>query len=49
MADKPAHRVVHGMRPTEPERVTEALLKELHRIELYGPEHLGSHLPRAAQ
>ncbi len=34
------HRVVHGMARTEPERVTPALLKELHHIEQYDPEHL---------
>ncbi len=34
------HRVVHGMARTEPERVTPALLKELHHIAPYDPEHL---------
>ena len=34
------HRVVHGMTHTEPERVTPALLEELHRITPYDPEHL---------
>ncbi len=34
------HRVVQGMRHTEPETVTEALLKELHRGELVDPDHL---------
>ncbi|MEO8136977.1 MAG: acetate/propionate family kinase [Betaproteobacteria bacterium] len=34
------HRVVHGMRHSEPELVTPALLEELHRIEPYDPEHL---------
>jgi acetate kinase len=34
------HRVVHGMRHTEPERVTQALLDELHRIRSYDPDHL---------
>ena len=34
------HRVVHGMEHTEPELVTRALLNELHRIELYDPDHL---------
>lgn len=34
------HRVVHGMRHSEPERVTPALLAELHRITPYDPDHL---------
>lgn len=34
------HRVVHGMEHNEPERVTPALLTELHRITPYDPEHL---------
>ena len=34
------HRVVHGMQHTEPERVSQALLDELHRISPYDPEHL---------
>ena len=34
------HRVVHGMKHTEPELVTQALLDELHRISPYDPEHL---------
>jgi acetate kinase len=34
------HRVVHGMKHTEPEIVTPKLLKELHRISLYDPDHL---------
>ncbi len=34
------HRVVHGMTHTEPERVTPKLLKELHRITPYDPDHL---------
>jgi acetate kinase len=34
------HRVVHGMRHTSPERVTEALLAELKAITPYDPEHL---------
>jgi acetate kinase len=34
------HRVVHGMRHKEPEIVTQDLLNELHRIELYDPDHL---------
>jgi acetate kinase len=34
------HRVVHGMRHTEPELVTQALLDELHRISPYDPDHL---------
>jgi acetate kinase len=34
------HRVVHGMHHTEPERITQALLDELHRIRPYDPDHL---------
>ena len=34
------HRVVHGMKHSEPERVTSKLLAELHRITPYDPEHL---------
>jgi acetate kinase len=34
------HRVVHGMRHAETERVTPELLDELHRITPYDPEHL---------
>ncbi|MHB8519995.1 MAG: acetate/propionate family kinase [Limisphaerales bacterium] len=34
------HRVVHGMRHTAPEVVTQELLDELHRIRPYDPEHL---------
>jgi acetate kinase len=34
------HRVVHGMQHSEPERVTPALLAELHGITPYDPEHL---------
>ncbi len=34
------HRVVHGMKRSEPERVTEALLKELRSITPYDPDHL---------
>ena len=34
------HRVVHGMRHAEPERVTPRLLAELHRITPYAPDHL---------
>ncbi len=34
------HRVVHGMKHTEPERVTSKLLAELHRITPYDPDHL---------
>jgi len=34
------HRVVHGMRYTEPELVTQELLVELHRIRPYDPDHL---------
>jgi acetate kinase len=34
------HRVVHGMKHTQPERVTSKLLTELHRIRPYDPDHL---------
>ena len=34
------HRVVHGMKHSEPERVTPKLLAELHRIKSYDPDHL---------
>jgi acetate kinase len=34
------HRVVHGMRHTEPEIVTQELLDELHRLRPYDPDHL---------
>lgn len=34
------HRVVHGMRHTEPELITQELLDELHRIGPYDPDHL---------
>jgi len=34
------HRVVHGMQHTQPERVTQKLLDELHRIRPYDPDHL---------
>ena len=34
------HRVVHGMKHSEPERVTPTLLAELHRITPYDPDHL---------
>ncbi len=34
------HRVVHGMQHAEPERVSQALLDELHRISPYDPDHL---------
>ncbi len=34
------HRVVHGMKHTEPEVVTQALLDELHRLRPYDPDHL---------
>jgi acetate kinase len=38
--DAVGHRVVHGMKHSEPERVTPRLLRELHRITPYDPEHL---------
>lgn len=34
------HRIVHGMKYSEPERVTPRLLAELHRITPYAPDHL---------
>lgn len=34
------HRVVHGMKHSEPERVTPKLIAELHRIMPYDPDHL---------
>jgi len=34
------HRVVHGMHHLAPEEVTTKLLKELHRLTPYDPEHL---------
>ena len=38
------HRVVHGMRHSEPARVTPRLLAELRRITPYAPEHLPSEI-----
>lgn len=38
------HRVVHGMKHTEPERITGKLLAELRRITPYDPEHLRSEI-----
>jgi len=34
------HRVVHGMKHTAPEWVTQEFLVELHRIKPYAPDHL---------
>jgi acetate kinase len=34
------HRVVHGMQHSEPERVSQDLLDELHRLCPYDPDHL---------
>jgi len=34
------HRVVHGMRHSQPERVSPALLAELRRIAPYDPDHM---------
>jgi len=34
------HRVVFGMKHTEPELITQKLLDELHRITTYDPDHL---------
>jgi len=38
------HRVVHGMKHTEPERITAKLLAELRRITPYDPDHLPSEI-----
>jgi acetate kinase len=38
------HRVVHGMKYTEPEIVTKKLLAELHRISPNDPDHLPSEI-----
>jgi acetate kinase len=38
------HRVVHGMKHTKPEIVTSKLLKELHRISSFDPDHLPSEI-----
>jgi len=34
------HRIVHGMKHTEPEMITRELLDELNKISAYDPEHL---------
>ncbi len=34
------HRIVHGMQHTEPELVTDDLVKELKKISAFDPEHL---------
>lgn len=34
------HRIVHGLKHTEPEQITPALLEELKGISAYDPEHL---------
>ena len=34
------HRIVHGMKHTEPEQITSGLLDELKKISPYDPEHL---------
>ncbi|MBA3829321.1 MAG: acetate/propionate family kinase [Taibaiella sp.] len=34
------HRIVHGMKHTEPERITPELIDELKNISAYDPEHL---------
>lgn len=34
------HRVVHGMRHSEPEIISQALLDDLYRIRSYDPDHL---------
>jgi acetate kinase len=38
------HRVVFGMKHTEPERLTQELLNELHRIRPYDTDHLPAEL-----
>jgi acetate kinase len=38
------HRVVHGMKHTEPELVTQELLDELNRLRPYDPDHLPSEI-----
>jgi acetate kinase len=35
-----SHRIVHGMKHTEPARVTAQLIAELHRITHFAPDHL---------
>ena len=42
--DAVGHRVVHGMARGAPEIVTDALLDELHRSELFAPDHLPAEL-----
>lgn len=42
------HRVVHGVKHSEPERVTPKLLAELHRITPYAPNHLPREIGRRA-
>ena len=34
------HRIVHGMKHTEPQLITPALIKELKKISAYDPDHL---------
>lgn len=34
------HRVVHGLKHSEPQRITSILLEELHRNTVFAPEHL---------
>lgn len=38
------HRIVHGMRHIEPERITAALVRDLHGIGSYDPDHLPQEL-----
>ncbi|MCL4105678.1 UNVERIFIED_CONTAM: hypothetical protein GTU68_023745 [Idotea baltica] len=38
------HRVVHGMKHTQPEVVTPVLLDELHKISSYDPVHLSAEI-----
>lgn len=34
------HRLVHGMQHSQPERISQSLLNELHRISSFDPDHL---------
>jgi acetate kinase len=38
------HRIVHGMKHSDPEKITPALLDELHGMELFDPDHLPGEL-----
>ncbi|MFZ4115179.1 MAG: acetate/propionate family kinase [Chthoniobacterales bacterium] len=39
-----AHRIVHGKNHTQPQRITQKLLEELHTLESYAPNHLPQEL-----